>query len=287
MSHNNSQTLNLLQQIGMDDGYPNYLYAYIVSENNYREVDYSPLPLGTRSDINLIPEAKLTMVFIVFDRFIDEKYGLVGQKFSEKYDNLGGDSSYDKILKELFRIAKLIRNVLIHEPARFSSTNTHVEIRHRTDTSRLILKMSHEALSSFYTAVIMYVRGNLGTGAYFHAVISTLYATIKHGLETIEDKSGTELNPVDPLGYTLNLGWRRILKDPGFSFDPSLRIHIDTSKAYNEKWFGLDYALIHQGKKILIPVEALNTGLQISENQLSAWEYQGPFPPFDPVISRN
>jgi len=288
MNQHNSQTLDFLTQIGMDVDYPVIHHAYIVSKDVYSAVDNHPPSIGTRSAINQIPEVKFTMVFLVLDHFIDEKYGFVDQQFAAKYRNIPNSITYDKILRELYRVAKFIRNVLIHDQSKFARTNTHIEIKDPNDTNKLLFKMSHEALGCFYTAVVMYVRGNLGTGPYFEAAVSTLYSEIKKGVEIIEDKNGPLLNPVEDVSYKVNLTWRRILKDPEFSFDPYLTVHIDTSKAYLSSHQGLDYAFIHQGKKILIPVEALKAGLQINENQaLNEWEYQGPFPPFDPIMTGN
>lgn len=283
MNEYTKQTLIILERLGLDFGYPDFSHGTLVGENKvFTEV---PIVDSVRSNRSLeqSPTLKFTLMFSLLDAFIDSEHSeMEGKTFRDKYHALPGDTELQKIFKELYRVAKLLRNALVHNASKVTITPERIDV-HYEKRKEFSIKITHHALKSFYTAIVMFVKGDLGNGAYFQAVISTLYANVRDGIADFKDDFDFELLP-SLAKYKMNLFNRQIIMNPPISFDPFLKVHLEISALHHPIYQGLDFAITHRDEKLLIPVEALNADLEISEAQaLSDWKYQGQFPPFEPV----
>lgn len=77
-------------------------------------VTFCTLDMIVQSDIENVHLFKILTMFSLFDLFIDLKLGIIFPSFKKKYENITPSNDSDIILKETFRLAKLIRNSFVH-----------------------------------------------------------------------------------------------------------------------------------------------------------------------------
>ncbi|MDT4329433.1 hypothetical protein ACQE3D_06340 [Methylomonas sp. MS20] len=270
----------MLEDCGMSLGYPEIQHLHINSDGTFTRHIQRSLMTGRRVSIEQNQISKFIIMFSLLDAFIDEKHPhLEGKSFKQKYNDLPATNDYEKILKELFRVAKVLRNALVHNPSSYSESATHIQANYTFKGTTFSLAISTTALKQFYTAIVMYIRGDIGHGAYFIAMTVAIYKEIVAGITTFSDDVAGALH--QSLGtFFINPYRRVVVMNPPFSNEnTNIRILFDKTSQV-APCEGLDFYITHKGENLLIPAESLDAGMSIGEvDALTQWKYHGTFPP--------
>jgi hypothetical protein len=141
------------------------------------------------------------------------------------------------------------------------------------------LLISTVALKYFYTVIVMYIKGDMGYGAYFSAIVLSLYGGVVSGISKFSDDIGGDL--YRPLGtLSINPYQRVVVMNPQYT-NAGAAIKIIFNKIQlAESWEGLDFYITHKGIDLLIPEESLGADMCIDEvAAISNFKYIGNFPP--------
>ncbi|VFR32081.1 hypothetical protein AMP9_2606 [plant metagenome] len=268
------QSLTLLEDAGMSVGYPN---IHWIAQDGRQSSFFSAIQ-GNRGSIEQNQHLKLVMIFSLLDFHVDTMHpGMEGKSYRQKYADLPINGDYDRMLRELFRVAKVMRNALVHNPSSFSIANKHVNIDYTHGKTNFRLEMSLEALAGFYTSIVMYLKGDMGRGNYFLGIMRSIYSNMLLGIKVFNDDFGNTLEAPSS-GIKMKWHTRLVHSNPQHQISDG-RIHILAPNRELQPWEGLDFHIARNGDDFLIPREALNEDLSISELDLiNNWKREGHFP---------
>lgn len=267
-------SLMLLEDAGMSVGYPDIDW---ITQGGKQSSFISALQ-GRRVSIEQNQQLKLMMIFSLLDFHVDTMHpGMEGKSYRQKYMDLPVSGDYDLMLRELFRVAKMMRNALVHNPSSFSIANKHVNIDYTHGKTNFRVKMSLEALAGFYTAIVMYLKGDMGRGNYFLGIMRSIYSNMLLGIKVFNDDFDNALK-VPSSGIKMKWHTRFVHSNPQHQISEG-RIHILAPNRKLQPWEGLDFHITRNGDDFLIPREALSEDLSISELDLiNNWKREGHFP---------
>lgn len=272
-------TLMMLEDSGMFISYPHI--RHVTFDEDGKSTCHMSFCCGTgkRVTIEQNQPMKFMMMFTLLDFYIDSNYQkLEGKSFAQKYKNLLPKNDSDLMFRELFRIAKVIRNSLVHNPSSFKISNGEFDISYSFKGTDFCVKISADALTNFYTSLVMYIKGDLGKGNYFIGIMRSIYNNILRGIVCFSDEFGKTLDTPSK-GLEIKPYVREILLNPEYTIKEDAHIQIKIAERKNSERQGMDFYIEHNGEDILVPMEALGPELTINERELlDNWKYEGPFP---------
>lgn len=235
-------------------------------------------PQGRRVSVEQNPQMKFMIMFALLDAHVDTADpALEGLSYHQKYLRLPAADDASIMLRELFRLAKLIRNTLVHHPSAFRIEAGQLRITYQRKNAAFTLTMSDMALRHFYTALQMVLRGDLGTGNYFDGTMRSLYAEVVHGIHAFSDEFGTALIAPPP-GLRIQPHTRQLHLNPEHESHDG-RVFFAAAAAPRPAWESMDFYLIRAGQQYLVPVEALDSAHSIAEVALLRdWQHVARFP---------
>lgn len=269
----------LLEDIGLKVRYPLIHHVDLDDDGGCNiTVSFSCVE-GNRVSIEQNPLLKLMNLFSLLDFFIDQKHPhLAGRSFYSKYKGLPRDDDYDIALKEIFRIAKVMRNALVHNSSAISFNSNGLNIEYKFRDTDFKIDLSHEALEYFYTAIVMYVKADLGQGEYFLGIMRGLYKDIILGINTFCDEFGTKLHELSN-GLVLLRYSRDVVRVNTYNHKRD-KLYFPNYQSDFPKWRGADLLVNHNENMLLIPIEALDDEFSIEEVvAIRCWKAENPFPP--------
>ncbi|MFT9820715.1 hypothetical protein [Lysinibacillus sp. NPDC056185] len=217
-------------------------------------------------------------IFSTLDAKIDIDFpNLQGKSFRYKYIHLPNSSDEEIILKECYRLFKLLRNAATHSMNSITISNDDIVAEYDFNHTNFHLKITSLGISYLFTYVLEPFNSNsLYTQNFFRAFNRELYDLLKQEVSTFSDDFGTELNSISS-----NLKLRRGVRN--YIVNPSYEISNETSKlkittpyikhAIYEKDYGVDYFIkIPESNKYLIPDEVLNDQYEIKLTNLQDWK---------------
>jgi len=272
-------TLMMLEDAGMSIRYPEIGHITLDKDGKRTTIYYSHIMSGSRVSIEKNQRMKFLMLFTLLDFHVDSTHPeLEGKSYRQKYLNLPIQGDYNLILRQLFRMAKIVRNSLIHNQSSFAIADGHISVDYTHHQQQFCLKMSWEAFNDFHTAIVMYVKGDMGKGNYFLGIMRSVYASILAGITQFNDEFGDALE--QPMtGIKMKRYVRQVILHPPYEkFDDALRF---PGAAFQiAEWEEIDLYFIHNGMEYLLPREALDKNLSITEHDLiSNWKREGHYPP--------
>jgi hypothetical protein len=270
--------LMLLEDAGMSVRYP--VIDRITREadgTSTRVRDLSALH-GRRVSIEQNPQMKFMMMFALLDAHVDATApALEGLSYRQKYQRMPAGDDAAMMLRELFRLGKLIRNTLVHHPSAFRIETGSLRITYVHNNTAFALTMSDIGLRHFYTALQMILRGDLGTGNYFEGIIRSLYAEVVHGIQAYSDEFGTALIAPPP-GLRIQPHTRQLHLDPQHECRDG-RVFFAAAAEPRPTWESIDFYVARADRQYLVPVEVLDSVHSIAEVALLRdWEHAARFP---------
>ena len=278
-----NHTLTMLEDMGMSIHYPGIRHI-TYEEDGTSEVRMSDgINIGKHVNIEQSPKMKFMMIFTLLDFYIDSKYpNLEGMSFHRKYLELPSDKDDLLMIRELFRIAKIIRNSLVHNPSSFSASDTQLHVHYEYKKTKFELKITTQALHCFYTALVMYIKGDLGDGNYFLGIMRAIYHNLLSGLLSVSDEFGQHINKPQE-GLQIKPYFREIIMNPKYRIENGQLTFLLVEEEH-PKNLGNDIYLKYNNLDILVPIEALTSNYEISEKALiTEWVHKSSFPPIKSI----
>ncbi|HHQ4451536.1 TPA: hypothetical protein ACSP0N_002161, partial [Aeromonas veronii] len=237
-----SHVLMLLEDVGLKLSYPNISKVKLNKDGSQNvHLDFFFGMGGSRVTIEQNPTLKLLVLFSVFDLFVDQLYpNLAGKSFSAKYKSLPENNECQQVFKSLFRVAKVMRNALIHNSSALSFQEKHLSISYDFNQTNFKIKLTYQALDCFFTALVMYLKQNLGTPAYFQGIMNTLYSDMVSEIDDFNDEFGKLL--FIPTGLRLLRRARNRVYFDCFELKEN-RIILPQYESDYPDWRGVDYCL--------------------------------------------
>ena len=272
-------TLMMLEDMGMSVRYQDIRHVTISEDGTSTTHLEFCCMTGSRVSIEQNQTMKFMMMFTVLDFYIDTKYpNLEGSSFSQKYKRIPHDNDNELMLREIFRVAKVLRNSLVHSPSSFEISSGHLNVNYQFRDTEFFVKMSLDAQRDFYTSIVMYTKGDLGQGSYFLGVMRSVYKSAFSGIVCFSDEFGRQLSHPSE-GLEIKPYVREVVMNPDYDVEGG-QVKIKFSDRSSPEWQGMDFYIEHNGNDILVPKEALRSDLTISELDLvNNWRHDSAFPP--------
>lgn len=251
------ETLNFLEKTDIKIQYPSINHI-ILREDKTREINMSLVcDLSQNNTLNKNENLKFIIIFSMLDVFADTiNPESEGKSFRQKYQNLPKTNDYEIIFSGLYRIAKVIRNAMTHNPNGIEFDDELLSIEYVFKGTFFSLGISKRAFDDFYTLIVMYVKADLGKGEYFLALAREIYSRIVSNITCFSDDLSGGL-PLPRGELRIRSARREIIMNPVFEVVDSNLSFTEYNVHYPE-WAGADFLVKIDGKKLLIPQEALS-----------------------------
>lgn len=272
-------TLMMLEDAGMSIEYP--IIRHITPDkdgNNTMHAKHSCLQ-GRRVSVEQNQQMIFLMLFTLLDFHVDASNpGLRDKGYREKYVSLPAQGDYNLILRQLFRVAKVIRNALVHNRSSFVISDDQVSVDYKRGKIHFRLNMSRDAFKDFHSAIAMYVRGDMGKGSYFLGIMRSMYASILAGITQFDDEDKCKFDQ-PTAGIKMKWQVRQIVLHPPYeTCGDALRF--PSAARQIAEWEGMDIYIVRSGEEFLVPLEALDENLSITKHDLiTNWKREGHYPP--------
>lgn len=271
-------TLMMLEDAGMSIKYPEVRHVTLDEDGNGKMHAYHSLIQGRRVSVEQNQQMKFLMLFTLLDFHVDASYPeLEGKGYREKYESLPVQGDYNLILRQLFRVAKVIRNALVHNHSSFVISDGQISVDYKRGKHHFCLNMSWDAFKDFHSAIVMYVRGDMGKGSYFLGIMRSMYASVLAGITQFNDEFGSAFDQ-PTAGIKMKRHVRQIVLHPPYEICGDA-LRFPSAARQIAEWEGMDLYFVRSGEEFLVPREALDEDLSITEHDLIAgWKREGHYP---------
>ncbi len=268
-----SHVLMLLEDVGLKLSYPEFTKVNLNKDGTQNiNLSFFCRMGGNRVTIEQNPTLKLLVLFSIFDLFLDQQHPeLSGKSFSAKYKSLPGNNEYQQVFKNLFRIAKVMRNALVHNQSALCYEEEYLDVSYEFHNTSFRVKLTYRALEYFFTALVMYLKQDLGTPAYFQGIMNTLYSDMISEVDSFNDEFD------EPLFVPDGLKLLRQSRNRVYSESVSINEHEVTFPVYDSdfpEWRGVDYCLAMNGSEYIVPKEVLSESLSIMVTEIEKWKLE-------------
>lgn len=166
---------------------------------------------------------KVIIIFSIFDAFIDRtNHGFEGLPLNEKIKKIPVPSEIDLIKKSLYRIARVVRNKVIHAPSSIIESCEYIEIKNGKEA----IKISYESLRQVFSLIFILIKYHEVGDGFFKMIVKSYYNSIVREMPLFCDTHQGAL----PKPYALQKDFyhesRQIYFIENLSFDPSGNAHI-------------------------------------------------------------
>lgn len=272
-----TSTLMLLEDAGLLLNRPHITTIELHEDGKRSETAYYTALSGRRVTIESNHHAKFLLLFAMLDFYIDTKHpSLEGNSYFFKYKHLPEDNDFHLIFKELFRIAKLIRNTLVHSSSNFIFQDKKLNINYNFKRITYSLRIPTISLDDLYTLIVMFIERDNVNSEYFIRLSRYIYRELINNIELFSDEISCNLK--QPREALTLLPYQRYrvpnakyeVNDTVFKITESKNIkkHIQPHQSY-------DFCVLLNNVNYIIPLEVLDDDLSIPISALNLWEKQG------------
>ncbi|EPY7124165.1 hypothetical protein [Klebsiella michiganensis] len=268
-----TSTLMLLEDAGLMLNRPGVTKVTLCENGQRQEEVFIKMMSGRRVSIENNPIAKFLLIFSMFDFYIDSNHPkLAGKSYYYKYKKSQKKNDFDIILWELFRIAKIIRNTLIHEPDKFEIKEI-IDIEYLFKDTKFSLKIPLTTLSDLCTLIVMFIERKNNNTEYFLGIARYIYNNIIiSSIQNFRDEFGETLKK--PKGSFMLIPYHRYLAYKAKSKLEEECLTITESHLildYINKSQSYDFCVTVDDVEYKIPLEALDESFSIHMKELSKW----------------
>lgn len=269
------KTIKMLQRSDIIIHMPEHRKLEFNGELKTIYIEVSEVVGQTQLQDNLI--FHLMVFFSIMDTFIDINYPhLEGQSFAKKYCDLQATNDIEIMIKETYRILKILRNASIHSKNAISVRNNNIIIvDYKYKGTAFKLEMSKNCLELIYTLIFFLIKDMNYPLIYKEGLMRTYYDDIKSSITTISDDFG--VNNLASISSRLRL--KRIVRykiiNPTFIIDSNkqlLTINRYQLHESEKEYSASDYHITANSKCYIIPDEILGINGEISFFSLIPWE---------------
>lgn len=216
---------------------------------------------------------QITIMFTLLDALIDNKYPqLQGESFGSKYKNLKGNDDDGIILKQVFRIFKLLRNASVHSMNAIKYEKNIITISYVYRKTSYEMHITIHGLTLLFTYIMDILKPLDHLTKQHHVCLKReLYNEIKKEITIFNDEFGSQLPNISN-GKRLKRSLRYFVKNPDIKITKK-QVEIISIFELNpdaEAWQGVDYEVEYRSNRYMIPSEALLNG-KIPIDELEKW----------------
>lgn len=233
--------------------------------------------IATQNDLISVAE----LCFKYLNEYCQKKYTIKkGLTWAKTYKKIPMNCFFDKLVKNIYRILKTIRNATIHEQTiELKENSVFIDYDFHTHYH---LDISYNMLSNIFRVISGIYKGSIEgrNSAYYLGVLTWYYISIQPGNELSLSDDFRELkrdNKLDNLDkkeikyfdevLVIEPIREHIYKNVAYEVQES-KIRILTKKKHLEK---TDYSITYNNKDYIIPEEALNEQNQLELDELERW----------------
>lgn len=267
-----NDTLSFLQDVGVQSEFISFSEIELYKNGTSNQIIKALLISGSNVNIESNPQAKCLLIFALFDCWIDSNFNdLEGDSYRKKYEKIPSDSENNLIIKEVFRLLKVLRNTVVHNPSQFIFDDGFLVINYEFKKTDYKLTIPESMLNSLYTMIILCIKeGN--KNEYFWGVVRSAYLDIFNSIQDFSDDFETplycEVNGLKIRPYIrYRVKYAEIARYDGYfeiTISPTHSKHLQSDR-------GVDFYLDIDGQKYLVPKEGLTNGCVLQERDLHRW----------------
>ena len=212
-------------------------------------------------------------VFSILDSFIDISFpALEGLSFKKKYEGLPNTKDEEKILREIFRLYKPLRNALTHSKGSIQINNGLLNLEYLFHNTQFTLVASELILKSMYSIVFYLVDSWGHMNEYKIGISRKYYDDIISRVTSFSDDLPGGFSTVS--GTRLKRIVRYQFENPEYEIDRSnglIKIQRYTLEAIEIPAYSVDYFILENGGQYKIPDEILSSTGELPLSEISKW----------------
>lgn len=227
----------------------------------------------TRLEDNLIFSSMI--FFTLVDTYVDIQYPyLEGYSFKQKYLKLPKTNDKEIIIKETYRILKIIRNATIHSRNSIILNNENIlivdYINERSQrATNFKLSISKYGLELIYTLIFLCLNQDKYCDFHQLGILRTLYDDILYSISKISD----DINRPSLISISneirLERNVRYVIMNPDYTVDTTKGLLIINKPQFQEG--AIDYIIDNESDNYIIPDEALNEEGVVVISEMGKW----------------
>lgn len=268
-----NETLSFLQSAGVQSEFLSFIEIELNKNGTINQTVKTSLMSGSNVNIESNPHVKCLLIFALLDCWIDSNFTeLEGDSYRKKYEKLPSNSENNLIIREVFRLLKVLRNTLVHNPSQFLFDNKKLTIDYKFKNTDYTLTIPESTLNNIYTIVILCIKEKT-KNKYFWGVIRSAYLDVINSIQSFSDDFKTSLY-YEEKGFEIRPYMRYRVKNAKIErYDGYFAITIPTTHSQHlQPYMGVDFYLDVDGHKYLVPKEGLTSGCILQERDLYHWK---------------
>lgn len=216
------------------------------------------------------------LVFSLLDSYIDAKYpNIIGLSFKKKYDKIQSKDDREVILKEIFRVMKLIRNSIVHNLGEIKENTKESIYKYNFNNTEFYLCIDKEALRIIYSIIFILIE--YPNDEYSIGILRKYYDELKEFIDKNSNlKDDITINHKELLTISKGIRLQRIVRytiNDAQYIERNTYIYIEEHKEVKQGMdkYGIDYIINYKKLKYRIPEEALQES-KITIKNLEKWK---------------
>ncbi len=264
------QTLKILKYTDLSIRFPEIRNVTMEGDKRNMHMFLEGASGGLRIKDNFI--LQVMIFFGLIDAYIDLRNpDMEGDNFLEKYKKLSAANDSSIMIKEIFRLLRILRNAAIHSRTAISVDNNKIEAT--TNDSKLHLRIV--GLELIYTFVMLLIQESNSSEEYKTSLLRTYFADIRQAIILLQDKFGSHFADISTVPR-LKRGVRYRVLNPVYQVDSdsqSLLIKKQVLNGSEVEYADYEYVLKIDNTSYLIPNEILDGSGKIGLEDIKKWTY--------------
>jgi len=264
------QTLKILKYTDISIRFPEIRNVTLEGDKRTMHMFLEGSSGGLRIKDNFI--LQVMIFFGLIDAHIDlHNPDMEGAGFLTKYKKLSAGNDYSIMIKEIFRLLRILRNSAIHSRTAISVDNNKIEAA--TDDSKLHLRIA--GLELIYTFVMLLIKESNSSEEHKTSLLRTYFDDIRKAIILLQDPLGNNFADISK-APRLKRGVRYRVQNPVYKIDgvsQTLLIKKHVLKDSEAEYADYEYVLKIDNTSYLIPNEILDGSGKIGLEDIKEWTY--------------
>lgn len=264
------QTLKILKYTDLSVHFPEFVEVTMEGDKRRMSMALEGTSGGLHIKDNFVLQAMI--FFGLIDAHIDlHNPELEGEHFADKYKKLSAANDSGIMIKEIYRLLRILRNAAIHSRTAISIDKKNIE----STTKDSNLHLSIAGLELIYTFILLLIQESNSSDEHKTSLLRTYYDDIRQDIILLQDKFGNHFADIST-GPRLKRVVRYRVQNPVFQVDSdtqSLCIKKHALKEHEAKHADYDYIVNINNSSFLIPNEILDESGKIGLKDIKKWTY--------------
>lgn len=280
------QTMSFLEKSDIQFYYPEFRKIEFQGDKKLLKLEVEEVFSRVTVDENFI--ISNVILFTLFDAFIESKDSdLCNLTFKTKYEKLNSDEDIDIIIKEIYRVLKLIRNTVVHNSVNIKKSDCDFNFSYTFKSTNFNLDLSKNMLNLLYSMINIIVKNNIvgGTKDIIYRNNNFYIGMLRSYYDEFKDYVDSSGNLNDDIsikhpklleisnGIRLKKSTRYLVENPKFKKSGN-KIIIEKYLPEGEEHSSSDYNISLNEINYSIPNEVLNDKGEIKLEDLDNWKIE-------------